>query len=159
MKQNVTRRNFLTTAGTAALAAVTGATGAADKPAAKPARPAPAGKAAKGQVIAYYFHRTIRCKSCEDVELQAREVIERRFAVELANKRLLFKTVDFDQPENRAYQQKYKLDGPCLVVARLHDGQEARWKLLDKMWEYAINPTKFDKYVETEVDKFLRDTK
>ncbi len=152
----MTRRSFF---GGLFLAALTGATGAADKPAAKPAKPAPAGKAANEQVIAYYFHRTIRCKSCEDLELQAREMIERRFAVELANNRLLFKTVNFDQPENHAYQQKYKLDGPSLVLARLQDGKEARWKLLDQMWEYAINPMKFDEYVETEVDKFLHNTK
>jgi hypothetical protein len=152
----MTRRNFLLGL---FLAALTGATGAADRPASKPAMPAPAGQAAKEQVIVYYFHRTIRCKSCEDIELQAREVIERRFAVELANKRLLFKTVNLDQPENQAYLQKYKLSGASLVVARLKDGKDTKWKLLDQILAYASNPMKFDKYVETEVDKFVRNTK
>ncbi len=152
----MTRRNFLLGL---FLAALTCATGAADKPAAKPARPVPAGEVPSEQVIAYYFHGKIRCKSCEDLELQAREVIERRFAVELTKKRLQFKTVNFDQPENHAYLQKYKLSGPSLVVARLKDGKDTKWKLLDETWLHASNPMKFDKYVETEVDKFLRNAK
>jgi len=47
---------------------------AEDKPAAKP--PVEAKQAPDVQVIAYYFHGTIRCETCLKIERQARDVIE-----------------------------------------------------------------------------------
>ena len=45
----------------------------------KPAAPVPAAKVMKTQVIAYYFHGTIRCETCLKIEKQAREAIGRGF--------------------------------------------------------------------------------
>ncbi len=59
------------------LCAVVGVVGAADKPTVKPAAPGGGGaKATNEQVIAYYFHGTVRCETCQKIERQAREVIE-----------------------------------------------------------------------------------
>jgi hypothetical protein len=127
---------------------------AADKPVATP--PAVAERAANVQVIAYYFHGTIRCLTCQKIERQPREAIERRFAFEVAEKRLVFKPVNYDQPENAHYLKDYKLPCPSLVLVRQKDGKDEKWKLLDKTWEYFENPVKFNEYVETEVDKLLR---
>ena len=94
--------------------------------------------------------------TCQKIERQAREVIERRFAFEVAEKRLVFKPVNYDQPENAHYLKDYKLPCPSLVLVRQKDGKDEKWKLLDKTWEYFENPVKFNEYVETEVDKLLR---
>lgn len=127
---------------------------AADKPAAT--APAAAERAASVQVLAYYFHGTVRCETCQKIEKQAREAIERRFAFEVAEKLLLFKPVNYDKPENAHFLKDYKLPCPSLVVVRQQGGKDEKWKLLDKTWEYYENPLKFNEYVETEVDKLLR---
>src|ERR1017187_332924 len=46
------------------------------------------------QVIAYYFHGTVRCETCLKIEKQAKEAIERRFQTELDAQRLVFKPVN-----------------------------------------------------------------
>ncbi len=125
----------------------------------KPAAPVPAAKATKTQVIAYYFHGTIRCETCLKIEKQACEAIEARFPVEMAEKRLLFKPVNYDKPENAHFLRDYKLPCPSLVVVRQKAGKDEKWKLLDKTWEHVENPVKFNEYVEGEVEKLLDDSK
>lgn len=128
---------------------------AADKPAATP--PAAAERAGNVQVIAYYFHGTIRCLTCQKIERQAREVIERRFAVEVAEKRLVFEPVNYDKPENAHYLKDYKLPCPSLVLVRQKDKQ--KWKLLGQTWEFVHIPPKLDLYIEEEASKFLEAAK
>lgn len=121
----------------------------------KPAAPAPASKGTNVQVVAYYFHGTIRCETCLMIEKQAREVIERRFPVEMAEKRLVFRPVNYDKPENAHFLKIYKLPCPSLVVVRQKGGKDEKWKLLDKTWEHVENPFKFSEYVEGEVEKMV----
>ena len=146
-------------------AVLAGCSDAPDKPEAKqtpgtPPVPAVAERVAEtNQVIAYYFHGTIRCETCLRIERQAREAIERRFFVEIAEKRLAFKPVNYDKPENAHFLKDYKLPYPSLVLVRHKNGKGEQWKLLDKTWEHVENPFKFNEYVEGEVEKMLREAK
>ena len=141
------------------LAAVAGVVTAADNPAVKPAAPGVTGKAANEQVIAYYFHGTVRCEMCLTMERLAREVIEQRFPVEVAEKCLVFKPLNFDKPENEHFLKDYKLPCPSLVLVRQKAGKDKNWKLLDKTWTLIENPGEFNAYVEREAGKFLKGTK
>ncbi|HRZ47640.1 MAG TPA: nitrophenyl compound nitroreductase subunit ArsF family protein [Candidatus Paceibacterota bacterium] len=107
------------------------------------------------QTVAYYFHGTIRCETCLKLEKQARETIERRFPAEMAEKRLVFKPVNYDKPENAHFLKDYKLPCPSLVVVRQKGGKDEKWKLLDRTWEHIENPVKFNEYVEGEVEKVM----
>lgn len=146
------RRSFLAAL---LLAAAAGVVAAADKPVVNFPVPAATAKATNEQVIAYYFHGTIRCETCLKIEKQAREAIERRFPVEVAEKRLVFKPVNYDKPENAHFLKDCKLPCPSLVVVRHKAGKDGKWKLLDKTWEHVENPIKFNGYVEGETVKFL----
>ncbi len=114
-----------------------------------------AARATNVQVIAYYFHGTIRCETCQKIEKQAREAMEARFLVEMLEKRLVFKPVNYDKPENAHFLKDYKLPCPSLVVVRQKGGKDEKWKLLDKTWEHVENPLKFNEYVEGEVEKLV----
>jgi hypothetical protein len=111
------------------------------------------------QVIAYYFHGTIRCETCLKIERQTHEAIKRRFEKELAAKRLVFESVNYDKRENQHYSGEYRLPCPSLVIVRRKDGKDQKWKLLGETWQLIEDSGKFDKYVEDEVDKYLRDIK
>jgi hypothetical protein len=140
------------------LTAVAGTLGAADKPEAKPSAPAvTASTATNAEVVAYYFHGTMRCETCLKIERQAREAIERRFAVEVAEERLVFEPVNYDKPENAHYLKDYKLPCPSLVLVRQKDKQ--KWKLLGDTWKLIENPFQFNEYVEGEVGKLVREQK
>lgn len=142
------------------LSAAAGMVGAADKPTTK--LDAPAGgspKATNEQIVAYYFHGTVRCETCLKIEKQAREAIERRFPVAMAEKRLVFKPVNYDKPENAHFLKDYRLPCPSLVVVRQKGGKDEKWKLLDKTWDHVENPFKLNEYVEGEVEKALEEAK
>ena len=121
--------------------------------------PATAAKGTNEQVIAYYFHGTMRCETCQRIERHAREVIEQRFKAELAAKRLVFKPLNYDLPENAHFLQDYKLPCPSLVLVRRQAGKDEKWKLLAETWQLVEDGTKFNRYVEDAVDKSLRDMK
>ncbi len=133
---------------------------AADGPNPKPSAPAPAAtNAPSQQVIAYYFHGTVRCETCLKIEKQAREVIERQFKTELDAQRLVFEPVNYDLPGNAHFQQDYKLPCPSLVLVRQKDGKDDKRTLLGDTWQLVEDPLKFNKNIETEVNKFLNDRK
>jgi hypothetical protein len=133
---------------------------AADKPDAGKSTPPPvvATNAPKVQVIAYYFHATIRCETCLKIEKRAKEAMERRFKAEMADKRLVFRPVDFMKPKNLHFAQDYQLPCPSLVLVWQQHGKDKKWKLLGDTWELIEKPEQFDRYVETETDKLMQET-
>ena len=129
---------------------------AAEKSEAKPSTPAATTTNAPSvQVIAYYFHGTVRCETCQKIEKQAREVIEQRFKTELAAKRLVFKPLNYDVPENAHFLRDYKLPCPSLVLVRRQAGKDEKWKLLGETWQLVEDATKFNRYVEDAVSELL----
>ena len=146
-------------------AVLTGCADAPDKPETKtppgaPAVPAAVERAAQAtQVIAYYFHATVRCETCLNIEKQAHELINSRFAAELASERLVFKPVNYDKPENAHFLKDYKLPCPSLVLVRQKDGKDQEWKLLGQTWDFIQIPPKLDQYIEEETSKFLESGK
>lgn len=120
------------------------------------AAPAAGEQVAKAvQVIAYYFHGTVRCETCLRIEKQAQELMNSRFAAEVASERLVFKPVNYDEPENAHYLKDYKLPCPSLVLVRQEEGKDQDWKLLGQTWEFVQIPPKLDQYIEEETAKFL----
>jgi hypothetical protein len=107
------------------------------------------------QVIAYYFHGTVRCETCLMIEQLAKAVIEQQFSAELAAGRLIFVPVNYDLPENAHFLNDYKLPCPSLVLVRQKDGKDAQWKLLGDTWQLVHAPPKLNRYVESEVRNFL----
>jgi len=77
----------------------------------------------------------------------------------MAEKRLVFKPVNYDKPEHAYFLKDFKLPCPSLVVVRRKGGKDEKWKLLDKTWDHIENPLKFSEYVEGELEKVLQDVK
>ncbi len=114
---------------------------------------------ATSQVMAYYFHGTIRCETCLKIEKQAREVMERQFQSEILEKKLVFKPVNYDKPENAHFKTAYKLPCPSLVLVWQKAGKDQDWKLLGKTWDFVQVPPQLDQYIEEETRKFLEPPK
>ena len=102
------------------------------------------------EIIAYYFHGTVRCETCLQIEKQAQELIDSRFAGQVA-----FKPVNYDKPENGHFSKDYKLPCPSLVLVRQKGAKDQDWKLLGQTWDFVHIPPKLDQYIEEETRKFL----
>lgn len=107
------------------------------------------------QVIAYYFHGTVRCETCLLIEKLAKMVVEQKFSAELATNRLVFTSVNHELPENTHFLTDYQLPCPSLVLVKRRDDKDENWKLLGDTWQLIHEPVKLNAYVEAEVRTFL----
>ncbi len=115
-------------------------------------------KAENAKVIAYYFHGTFRCSTCQTIEKYSKEAIEQYFANELKNGTLEFKPINVEEAENRHYVQDYQLFSKSLVISLVKQDKEVTWKNLTDVWKHVRDKDKFFQYVKEEVGKFLKET-
>jgi len=116
---------------------------------------AAAGQAEQGQdkVIVYYMHGTFRCATCNSIETMAKEVVENDFAEALADGRLEWQVVNFQ--DNAALARHYGVGTSTLVIAKIEDGKETEFKRLDEVWTKINAPGAFKQYVDEMIEQFL----
>ena len=110
------------------------------------------------KVIAYYFHGTHRCTTCQTIEKYSQEAIEQYFSNELKNGKMVFKPLNVEEAENRHFIQDYQLFSKSLVISLVKDGKEVTWKNLTDVWKNVGDKERFFQYVKGEVEKFLKET-
>jgi hypothetical protein len=130
------------------------------KPAAAPAgtdrlsNPSPVASAPH-KVIAYYFHRTVRCETCRAIETQARAALEAEFFNALNSGLLEWHAINIEEAGNEHFAKDYDLTTSALVLVDLFDDRQARWTKLDRVWELVHTPPAFAQYVQNEVHSYL----
>jgi hypothetical protein len=110
------------------------------------------------KVMAYYFHGSFRCYTCNMMERYSQEAIEANFKDALASGKLEFKAVNVEDRGNEHFVDDYKLYTKSLIISLVKDGKEVKSKNLDKIWELARNKQKFIEYVTAEVNALMKDT-
>ena len=109
------------------------------------------------KLIAYYFHRTQRCKTCLTIEAYAEDVLKDAFPEALKSGELEFRTVDLDEPANEHFVADYELAASALVLVDYHNGEQKEWHNLQRVWELVGDELKFKAYVESEAMPFLEE--
>jgi hypothetical protein len=105
-----------------------------------------------------YFRATARCMSCLKIEDLTDGTMTTRFAGPIADKRVVWRTLNVDEPENHHFVKDYGLYTKSVVVSEVRNGREVRWKNLDQVWQLLGDPPAFQSYVEREVQAFLEKT-
>lgn len=98
-------------------------------------------------------HMTFRCPECTQIEWYARELVESEFAGELADGRLLFRTVDYVR--DTAFARKYNVSSSTLVLIHFEGGVEAGFTRLDEVWTRIRDRDSFFDYVRTAIGHHL----
>ena len=106
-------------------------------------------------IVVTYFHATARCVSCLKIEDLTNAAMTTRFAGPIAEKRVVWRVVNIDEPENAHFVKDYGLYTKSVVVSEVKAGREVRWKNLDQVWKLLGDPEAFQGYVEREVQAFL----
>jgi len=106
------------------------------------------------KINVYYFHRNIRCPSCEQIEALTKQAVEQGFAEALANGSMAWQVVNIEKPENAHFEKDYKLETQSVVVSEVQNGKEVRWKNLDKVWDLLGNEADFVQYIAREIKAF-----
>lgn len=107
------------------------------------------------RVRVYYFHATIRCQACLTIEQYSTETMHSIFSNELRSGKIRWQVINFEDSLNEHYIDTYKLENQALIVAKIRNGKEVVWKLLDKIWELLGDKKKFEEYVVRSVRKWM----
>ena len=108
-------------------------------------------------VIAYYFHRAIRCAGCLEIEANAQMVIENSFATQIADKKLIWAPFNLDDPGGEEFGKEFDVSVSTLVLSKTKSDNHPEYKKLEKVWQLAHEPNAFDAYVKDEVKQFLNE--
>ena len=112
-------------------------------------------KDASHTVIAYYFHRTVRCPGCLQIEFMADQAIRETFDQELKEGNLVWLVLNMEEPDNQEFVDEYDVDASTLLLTDSVSNGKGRWKKLEKVWELMREPEAFGRYVEKEVADYL----
>ena len=119
----------------------------------------PAGQSVAGaepsKVVAFYFHRTVRCQSCLAIEDISRQAIEAGFIDALGEGKLEWRPLNLDESENAHFEKDFELTTQSLVLARIQGAKTIEWKNLKDVWKLLENPFALERYVHDEVAGYL----
>ncbi|UCE61623.1 MAG: hypothetical protein JSU63_07715 [Phycisphaerales bacterium] len=107
------------------------------------------------KLIAYYFHRTQRCRTCLKIEAYAEEALKDTFPEALQSGELEWHVVNVEEPQNEHFVQDYELASSSLVLVDTSDGAQLEWRNLDSVWELVGDELEFKAYVAGEAMAFL----
>ena len=80
----------------------------------------------RDHVEVMYFHGKQRCATCMAIEKYSREVVEKDFANEKKNGKVVFKIVDISTDEGEKMAKKYRVTWSSLFVNGWKVGKEKR---------------------------------
>ncbi|MCO6437595.1 MAG: hypothetical protein J5J06_10945 [Phycisphaerae bacterium] len=108
------------------------------------------------KVIAYYFHNTQRCMTCNKIERLSEEALREKFATALNNGDLEWRVINMEEPPNTHFVEDFHLVASSLVLVDLHDGQQRAWTNMEKVWQYVHDDeAQFKQYVADQTRKYL----
>ena len=122
--------------------------------AAAPGTPTKAETVSDGLVV-YYFHSNVRCPTCRSIESQAQETVQTHFASQLSNGEVVWKIVNYEQASAKPLADKFQLQMPVVVLAKMKNGKIEDWKRLDEVWAMVGDNPAFTKYVRAEIERML----
>jgi hypothetical protein len=106
-------------------------------------------------LVVYYFHSNVRCPTCRSIESQAQETVQTHFASQLSNGEVVWKIVNYEQASAKPLADKFQLQMPVVVLAKMKNGKIEDWKRLDEVWAMVGDNPAFTKYVRAEIERML----
>lgn len=106
------------------------------------------------KVEVLYFHPRIRCVSCNDVEKHAGEVAGVEFAKEMKDGKLVFKSLEMDDPKDQKLVGELGVTGSSLYVVASGDGKREHVEIKD-VWLHWNDPGKCKDIIGSELKSVL----
>ena len=106
------------------------------------------------KVEVLYFHPRIRCVSCNDVEKYAREVTKDEFAKEMKDGKLVFKSLEIDDPKNKKLVDELGVTGSSLYVVASGGGKMEHGEI-KSVWLHWNDPEKCKDIITSELNSVL----
>lgn len=102
-------------------------------------------------LVVYYFSEGKECTTCEQIPLAARATLDAYFADQLRSGEIVWCAVDVDEARNAHYIDEYHIYTKSIVLSRIKNGTQSRWKNLDKIWDAVYDRTALMNYLRSEI--------
>lgn len=104
-----------------------------------------------------YFHGKQRCVTCNAIEKLTKEVLDKNFAQQLKDGKVVFKIIDISKKENKEITEKYEVTWSSLFVNKWKDGKDAPDNMTDFAFSYAkSSPDKFKEGLIKKITETLK---
>lgn len=113
----------------------------------------------ENHIKVYYFHTNYRCTTCKNMEKYTIEAINANFTRELEQGKLIFSSVNVDEDSNKHFVKDYKLYTKHVILSKMENEKEIKWKNLDQVWVLVRSPEKFKDYIVRETRMLLAGSK
>lgn len=105
-------------------------------------------KIVKTEVMAYYFHATRRCATCEAVEKVTQETLKETYG-----DKVTFTSINREEDKDNALIEKYKINAQTLLIVK---GGEVVDLTTNAFLNARSNPEKLQKEIIATVDEMLK---
>lgn len=111
----------------------------------------------KDAIEVLYFHGKQRCITCNAIEKLTKEVIDKDFAQQLKDGKIVFKVIDISTKEGEKIADKYEVTWSSLYINKWKNGKEAKNNMTDFGFSYAKgSPDVFKAGVKKKIDELLK---
>ncbi|NSW94935.1 MAG: hypothetical protein HPY62_09560 [Bacteroidales bacterium] len=104
------------------------------------------------RIDAYYFHFTLRCEACLNIEARAKESLESLYPDYLSSGLITFQALNLDEAPNRELAKKFGVSGQALILVK----GDQKIDLTNEGFLYAtVKPEKFREIINEKVAGLL----
>ena len=107
------------------------------------------------RIQVFYFHRRIRCTGCINVEEASFEAVSVDHKADVDSGILEWRSIDFDEEENKPYVSEYGLYSQELIFIEMRDGIGVRNGKIPEVWEHWTSKAEIRAIVNAKIDEWL----
>lgn len=105
----------------------------------------------------YYFHSTNRCITCNSIEENVKQVLERDFKDKIEQGIINFKVLNVDEKINKALAKEHQAAGAALHLVALNGGERTDNDLTNYAFSYSRNqPELFQQGIKDTINSLLK---
>ncbi|TWU66814.1 nitrophenyl compound nitroreductase subunit ArsF family protein [Crateriforma conspicua] len=106
-------------------------------------------------LVVHYFFSNTRCVTCRAIEEQTRKVLKHNFATQLDDGDVVWKTLNYEDPDNAEWADRFEIMMPVVVLAKYQNGEIVDWKRLDEVWGRVGDTDGFEQLIVNRVERML----
>lgn len=111
----------------------------------------------QNQIEVLDFYGKHRCVTCIAIEENTLYTLETYFSEALANKTIVFKTINVDDKENEAIAEQFEAVGTALFLNVINDGTETAIDLTELAFMDGTEQVIFSKKLKTKIEEALKE--
>lgn len=101
-------------------------------------------------------HATARCTTCLTVERLTQELLDAVFSKQIESGRIVFRDVNFEQPEANDFCAEYEVATSSVVLVDVREGKAvAGVNLADEVWKLHTDGPKFKDMLKKHIETML----